>query len=227
MVRAEALARVSRQGESARRAGTVEVHVKMGVDPRKGDQIIRGAAVLPHGLAKSVRVCAFVNPDLVDAVRRAGADIIGSLDLVDALQRDGTKAISFDKVVATPDQMPVVSKAARLLGPRGLMPNPKVGTVTTDPAAVIAELKRGRIEFRVDKHGHIHGGVGSAAWELEKLQDNVGAFVAAVVNARPPGVKAPGMSPAYLQQCFVASTFGRGYCVSIASLIDAAKKHRG
>jgi len=198
----------------------------MGVDPRRGDQIVRGAAVLPHGTGRAVRVCVFAGVDQAEAAKAAGADRVGSQDLVDAILRDGPKAIDFDAVVATPDQMPMLSKAGRVLGPRGLMPNPKTGTVTQDPAGAVAQLKQGRAEFRVDKHGHIHGGVGPAASDPAKLEDNVCAFVSAVADAKPPGAKGTPLSPLYIRQCYVATTFGRGYNVALPSLFDAVKRFR-
>lgn len=171
-------------------------------------------------------VCAFVSTALVDAVRAAGASVIGDIDLVQRIVSEGPKAITFDKVVATPDQMPVLSRAARVLGPRGLMPNPKVGTVTEDPASVVSELRGGRIEFRVDKHAMLHAGVGKAEWAADQLLKNVGAFVAAVAAAKPTKLKCAPLSPLYIKQCYIASTFGPGYHVQLPSLYETARLAR-
>ncbi len=188
---------------------TVEVALNLGVDPRHADQMVRGVVLLPNGTGKTVRVAVFARGAKADEARAAGADIVGAEDLVERIQ-GGT--IDFDRCIATPDLMPLVGRLGKILGPRNLMPNPKVGTVTMDVASAVAAAKGGEVQFKVEKAGIIHGGVGKASFETEKLAQNIRAFVDAVVRAKPSGAKGT-----YLKKVSVSSTMGPGVSVDLAS----------
>lgn len=166
---------------------TVELHLSLGVDPRHADQMVRGTLVLPHGLGKSKTVLVVAVGDLAQQAKDAGADHVGGEEIVAKILKENW--LDFDALVAAPDMMRHVGKLGRLLGPRGLMPNPKTGTVTTDVAAAVKEIKAGRIEFRVDKGGVIHAPVGKLSFDADKLVDNANALISAVVKARPAAVK--------------------------------------
>jgi large subunit ribosomal protein L1 len=166
---------------------TVELHLSLGVDPRHADQMVRGTLVLPHGLGKSKTVLVVAVGDLAQQAKDAGADHVGGEEIVAKIQKENW--LDFDALVSTPDMMRHVGKLGRLLGPRGLMPNPKTGTVTTDVAAAVKEIKAGRIEFRVDKGGVIHAPVGKLSFDADKLIDNANALISAVVKAKPAAVK--------------------------------------
>lgn len=166
---------------------TVELHLSLGVDPRHADQMVRGTLVLPHGLGKSKTVVVVAVGDLAQQAKDAGADHVGGEEIVAKIQKENW--LDFDALVSTPDMMRHVGKLGRLLGPRGLMPNPKTGTVTTDVAAAVSEIKAGRIEFRVDKGGVIHAPVGKLSFDADKLVDNANALISAVVKAKPAAVK--------------------------------------
>ncbi|SCM75371.1 50S ribosomal subunit protein L1 [uncultured Pleomorphomonas sp.] len=189
---------------------TVEVAINLGVDPRHADQMVRGVVQLPHGTGKTVRVAVFARGLKADEATAAGADIVGAEELVETIQKG---EIAFDRCIATPDMMPLVGRLGKVLGPRGLMPNPKVGTVTQDVAAAVKASKGGAVEFRVEKAGIVHAGVGKASFTAEALLDNVRALVDAVQKAKPTGAKGT-----YLQRVSVSSTMGPGVKVEVGSL---------
>jgi large subunit ribosomal protein L1 len=204
----EALALI-KQAASARFDETVEVAMNLGVDPRHADQMVRGVVTLPNGTGKTVRVAVFARGAKADEAKAAGADIVGAEDLVERIQ-GGT--IDFDRCIATPDMMPLVGRLGKILGPRNLMPNPKVGTVTMDVATAVKNAKGGEVQFKVEKAGVIHAGVGKVSFPAEKLAENVRAFVDAVTRAKPPGAKGT-----YLKKLSLSSTMGPGVSVDLAS----------
>lgn len=181
---------------------SVEIAINLGVDPRHADQMVRGVCVLPNGTGKSVRVAVFARGDKADEATAAGADIVGAEELVNEVQ---SGKIDFDRCIATPDMMPLVGRLGKVLGPRGLMPNPKVGTVTPDVASAVRDAKGGAVQFRVEKAGIVHAGVGKASFEADKLSENIKAIVDAVVKARPTGAKGT-----YLKRVALSSTMGPG-----------------
>jgi large subunit ribosomal protein L1 len=187
---------------------SVDVAVRLGVDPRHADQMVRGAVVLPHGTGKSVRVVVFAQGEKEKEAREAGADFVGADDLVQKIQ-DGW--LDFDKVIATPDMMGKVGRLGRVLGPRGLMPNPKVGTVTTDVARAVKETKAGRVEFRVERAGIIHAPIGRASFDADKLADNFNALMEVLVRLRPATLKG-----SYIKSIAVSSTMSPGVKVDTA-----------
>ncbi|TCK16569.1 large subunit ribosomal protein L1 [Ancylobacter aquaticus] len=190
---------------------TIEVALNLGVDPRHADQMVRGVCNLPNGSGRTVRVAVFARGAKADEAKAAGADIVGAEDLLETIQ-GGT--IDFDRCIATPDLMPLVGRLGKVLGPRGLMPNPKVGTVTMDVKGAVEAAKGGAVEFRVEKAGIIHGGIGKASFPVDKLAENIRAFVDAVVKAKPTGAKGT-----YLQRVAVSSTMGPGLKVEPASVV--------
>ncbi len=194
---------------------TVEIHIKLGVDPRHADQQVRGTVSLPHGTGKSVRVLVFAKGDKVKEAEDAGADFVGGEELAAKIQGGW---FDFDVAVATPDMMGVVGRLGKILGPRGLMPNPKAGTVTFDVAKTISELKAGRIEFRIDKNATIHAPIGKVSFDQQKLQDNLLCFVDAIVKAKPAAAKGQ-----YMQSVSTCSTMGPGIKLNPVSLIAAVK----
>jgi len=189
---------------------TIEVAMNLNVDPRHADQMVRGVVQLPNGTGKSVRIAVFAKDAKADEARAAGADVVGGEDLAEKIQQG---EINFDRCIATPDMMAVVGRLGKVLGPRGLMPNPKLGTVTQDVAAAIAAQKGGQVEFRVEKAGVIHAGVGKASFSEDALEANVRAFVGAVLRAKPSGSKGT-----YVRKVAVSSTMGAGVKVDIASV---------
>ncbi|WP_305043423.1 50S ribosomal protein L1 [Geoalkalibacter sp.] len=189
---------------------TVDVAVKLGVDPRKADQMVRGAVVLPNGLGKDVRVLVFAKGEKAQEARDAGADHVGAEDLVAKIQEGW---YDFDTAIATPDMMGLVGKIGRLLGPRGLMPNPKVGTVTLDVGRAVRESKSGKVEYRVEKAGIIHAPVGKVSFDVEKLSENLISLVDALVKAKPATSKG-----AYLRKISVSSTMGPGVNVDVPAV---------
>lgn len=191
---------------------TIEVAVNLGVDPRHADQMVRGMVQLPHGTGKSVRVAVFAKEQKADEAREAGADLVGADDLAAKVQAG---EIEFDRCVATPDMMAVVGKLGKILGPRGLMPNPKLGTVTPDVAEAVKAAKGGQVEFRVEKAGIVHAGVGKASFSNEALFDNVKAFVNAISKAKPSGAKGT-----FMKRIALSSTMGAGVKIDVASLSD-------
>jgi large subunit ribosomal protein L1 len=192
---------------------TIEVSMNLGVDPRHADQMVRGVVNLPHGTGRTVRVGVFARGDKAAEALAAGADVVGAEDLVDIVMK-GT--IDFDRCIATPDMMPLVGRLGKVLGPRGMMPNPKVGTVTTDIAGAVKASKGGAVEFRVEKAGIIHAGVGKASFEAASIEDNIRAFADAVIKSKPAGAKGT-----YLKRISLASTMGPGVKVDVASLAQA------
>ncbi|MFG1347615.1 50S ribosomal protein L1 [Xanthobacter autotrophicus DSM 431] len=192
---------------------TIEVALNLGVDPRHADQMVRGVCNLPNGSGRTVRVAVFARGAKADEAKAAGADIVGAEDLLETIQ-GGT--IDFDRCIATPDLMPLVGRLGKVLGPRGLMPNPKVGTVTMDVKGAVAAAKGGAVEFRVEKAGIIHGGIGKASFPADKLAENIRAFVDAVVKAKPTGAKGT-----YLQRVAVSSTMGPGIKVEPSTVLTA------
>src|SRR6476619_2739447 len=195
---------------------TVEIALRLGVDPKHADQMVRGTVVLPHGLGKTKRVLAIAGGDKQKDAQEAGADFVGGEELVDKIQAGW---MDFDAVVATPDVMRAVGKLGKVLGPRGLMPNPKTGTVTTDIAKAVQEIKAGKVEFRVDKTGIIHAPVGKASFPATNLIANAHALVDSIVKAKPAAAKGK-----YLKTVTVSSTMGPGIRIDTTH-IDAAAKH--
>jgi len=192
---------------------TIDLAMNLGVDPRHADQMVRGVANLPHGTGRSVRVAVFARDAKAEEAKAAGADLVGAEDLVEAVQ--GGK-IDFDRCIATPDMMPLVGRLGKVLGPRGLMPNPKVGTVTMDIKAAVEASKGGAVEFRVEKAGIVHAGVGKASFDAKAIEENIRAFVDAVTKAKPSGAKGT-----YVKRVAVSSTMGTGVKVDPSSLASA------
>lgn len=193
---------------------SVDVAVQLGIDPKKSDQLVRGSVVLPAGTGKSVRVAVFAQGDKVEAAKAAGADIVGLEDLAERIKAG---QMDFDVVIASPDTMRVVGALGQVLGPRGLMPNPKVGTVTPDVATAVKNAKAGQVQYRTDKAGIIHATIGRASFGVEQLQSNLAALVDALNKARPAAAKG-----VYLRKLAVSSTMGGGARVEIASLTAPA-----
>ena len=191
---------------------TVELHVKLGVDSRHADQQVRGAVVLPNGTGKNVRVCVFCKEDKYDAAKEAGAEFVGGMDLVDKIMKENW--MDFDVVVASPDMMGLVGRLGKVLGPRGLMPNPKAGTVTPDVAKAVTEAKAGKIEYRLDKTNIIHVPIGKASFTEDQLADNFQAIMDAIVKAKPSTLKGQ-----YLRSVVLTSTMGPGVKVSTAKYV--------
>jgi large subunit ribosomal protein L1 len=188
---------------------TVEVAMNLGVDPRHADQMVRGVVSLPNGTGKTMRVAVFARGAKADEAKAAGADIVGAEDLMEAIQ---SGKIEFDRCIATPDMMPLVGRLGKILGPRNLMPNPKVGTVTMDVKTAVEAAKGGEVQFKVEKAGVIHAGIGKVSFDEGKLAENLRAFVDAVSKAKPAGAKG-----AYLRKVSIASTMGPGVSVDLTS----------
>ncbi len=199
-----------KQGAFAKFDETVDVSVRLGVDPRKADQMVRGAVVLPNGLGKSVRVLVFAKGPKAQEAEAAGADYVGAEDLAEKIQGGW---FDFDTAIASPDMMGVVGKIGRLLGPRGLMPNPKVGTVTMDVARAVEEAKSGKIEYRVEKAGIVHAPVGKVSFDADKLKENILSLVDVLVKAKPSTAKGT-----YLKKICLSSTMGAGINIDIPQL---------
>ncbi|WP_294540501.1 50S ribosomal protein L1 [uncultured Rhodoblastus sp.] len=202
-----------RERASAKFDETVEIALNLGVDPKHADQMVRGVCNLPNGTGRTLRVAVFARGAKADEAKAAGADVVGAEELVQAVQ-GGT--IDFDRCIATPDMMPLVGRLGKVLGPRGLMPNPKVGTVTMDVASAVAASKGGAVEFRVEKAGIVQGSVGKTSFGEEKLAENIAAFIDAVVKAKPAGAKGT-----YLQRVALSSTMGPGVKVDPATIAVA------
>ncbi len=181
---------------------TVEVAINLGVDPRHADQMVRGVCNLPNGTGRSVRVAVFAKDAKAEEAKKAGADVVGAEDLAEQIQKGD---MPFEKVIATPDMMPLVGRLGKVLGPKGMMPNPKVGTVTMDVAKAVADSKGGAVEFRVEKAGIIHAGVGKASFGQDKLEENVNAFLTDIQKARPSGAKGT-----FVKKITLSSTMGPG-----------------
>ncbi len=189
---------------------TVEIAVNLGVDPRHADQMVRGMVNLPNGTGRSVRIAVFCKDENIEVANEAGADIVGGEDLAERVQQG---EINFDRCIATPDMMAIVGKLGKVLGPRGLMPNPKLGTVTKDVAEAVKAAKGGQVEFRVEKAGVIHAGVGKASFSEDALTENVTAFINALNKAKPSGVKG-----IYMKKAALSTTMGPGIKLDIANL---------
>lgn len=190
---------------------TVEIAMNLGVDPRHADQMVRGVCPLPHGTGKTVRVAVFARDAKADEAKAAGADIVGAEDLMQAIQKG---EMNFDRVIATPDMMAVVGRLGKILGPRGLMPNPKLGTVTPDVTKAVQDAKAGQVQFRVEKNGIVHAGVGKASFSEAQLTDNIKAFASAIAKAKPSGAKG-----VYMKRAALSSTMGPGVKVAIGDLV--------
>lgn len=201
---------IVKKNASAKFDETIEIALNLGVDPKHADQMVRGVVSLPHGTGKTLRVAVFAKGDKVKEAEDAGADIVGSDELAAKIKKG---EINFDRCIATPDMMAVVGQLGKVLGPKGLMPNPKLGTVTQDVAAAVKAAKGGQIEFRVEKAGIIHAGVGKASFSADAIRENVSTFVAAIIKAKPTGVKGT-----YMQRVSISSTMGPGVKLNIGSL---------
>jgi len=204
---------IIKSNASAKFDETVEIAVNLGVDPRHADQMVRGKVTLPAGTGKEVRVAVFARGDKAEEAKAAGADIVGAEDLMETIQ-GGT--IEFDRCIATPDMMPIVGRLGKILGPRNLMPNPKVGTVTPDVKGAIEAAKGGEVQFKVEKAGVVHAGIGKASFDADKLAQNVRAFVDAVSRAKPAGAKGT-----YMMKVSLSSTMGPGVSIDINSALGA------
>ena len=209
---ADAIALVKKNA-SAKFDETVEVHIRTGCDGRHAEQQIRGAVVLPHGTGKTVRILVFAKGPKADEAEAAGADFVGAEELIPKIQNEGW--LDFDVVVATPDMMGVVARLGRVLGPKGLMPNPKAGTVTMDVTKAINDIKAGKIEYRLDKNNIVHAPIGKASFDEQKLTDNFQTLIDAIMKAKPSAVKG-----AYLKSVTLTSTMGPGVKLNVAKLVN-------
>ncbi|RDD61623.1 50S ribosomal protein L1 [Ferruginivarius sediminum] len=192
---------------------TFEVAMNLGIDPRHADQTLRGAVTLPHGTGKTVRVAVFARGEKAEAAKEAGADVVGAEDLAEKVQKG---EIEFERCIATPDMMPVVGRLGKILGPRGMMPNPKLGTVTNDVAEAITAAKGGQVQFRAERNGLVHAGVGKKSFEDDKLAANVRAFFDAISRNKPSGAKGT-----YIKRVSLSSTMGPGLKIDVSSLSQA------
>ena len=204
---------VVKNNASAKFDETIEVALNLGVDPRHADQMVRGVVSLPKGTGKNVRVAVFAKGDKAEEAKKAGADVVGAEDLMETVQ-GGT--IDFDRVIATPDMMGVVGRLGKVLGPKGLMPNPKLGTVTMDVAKAVNDAKSGQVEFRVEKAGIVHAGIGKASFSEDDLRDNFRAFVDAIMKAKPSGAKGK-----FVKKLSVSSTMGPGLKIDLEEIAGA------
>ena len=211
----EAIALVC-QTSKAKFDETIELHIRLGVDSRHADQQVRGAVVLPHGTGKTVRTLVFAKGDKAEAAKAAGADYVGAEDMVAKIT--GENWFDFDIVIATPDMMGVIGRLGKILGPKGLMPNPKAGTVTMDVAKAVNEAKAGKIEYRLDKTNIIHCPIGKASFGAEKLQDNFNTLMGAVIKAKPAAAKGQ-----YIRSCVVSATMGPGVRINPNKVGSAAQ----
>ena len=209
LISVEEAVKLIKSGATAKFDETLEIAMNLGVDPRHADQMVRGVVALPNGTGKTVRVAVFARGAKADEAKAAGADIVGAEDLVAIIQ---SGKIEFDRCIATPDMMPLVGRLGKILGPRNLMPNPKVGTVTMDVKTAVAAAKGGEVQFKVEKAGVIHAGIGKVSFDDAKLAQNIRAFVDAVTRAKPTGAKG-----SYLKKVSLASTMGPGVSVDLAS----------
>jgi len=206
--------KIIKAGAKAKFDETVEIAMNLGVDPRHADQMVRGVCQLPNGSGRSVRVAVFARDEKADEAKEAGADVVGAEELVAQVQSGN---INFDRCIATPDMMPMVGRLGKILGPRGLMPNPKVGTVTPNVTEAISNAKGGAVEFRVEKAGIVHAGVGKASFDDGKLIENIKAFADAVMKAKPTGAKGT-----YVKRVAISSTMGPGLKIEPQSLLGSA-----
>jgi large subunit ribosomal protein L1 len=199
-----------KQTANAKFDETIEIALNLGVDPRHADQMVRGTVNLPHGTGRTARVAVFARGDKAEEATAAGADVVGAEDLAQRIQEG---QIDFDRCIATPDMMPVVGRLGRILGPRGLMPNPKLGTVTPNVAQAVEAAKAGQVQFRVEKAGIIHGGIGKASFADDRLIENIKAFVDAIARAKPSGAKGT-----YLKRAAISSSMGIGVKLDVGAL---------
>jgi large subunit ribosomal protein L1 len=213
MISVEDAVKLIKGTASAKFDETLEIAMNLGVDPRHADQMVRGVVQLPNGTGKTVRVAVFARGAKADEAKAAGADIVGAEDLMETIQ---SGKIEFDRCIATPDLMPLVGRLGKILGPRNLMPNPKVGTVTMDVKTAVEAAKGGEVQFKVEKAGVIHAGIGKVSFTEDKLAENIRAFVEAVSKARPSGAKGT-----YVKKVSLSSTMGPGVSVDIASATQA------
>ena len=204
--------KIVKQNAKAKFDETIEMSMNLGVDPRHSDQMVRGVCELPNGTGRTVRVAVFARGDKAEEAKAAGADVVGAEELAEEVQKGN---IDFDRCIATPDMMPVVGRLGKVLGPRGMMPNPKVGTVTPDVAKAVKSSKGGAVEFRVEKAGIIHAGVGKASFSAEKIEANIRALTQAVIKARPSGAKGT-----FVKKVSVSSTMSPGMQLDLASIVD-------
>ena len=204
-----------KEGEGAKFDESVELAINLGVDPKHADQMVRGAIVLPHGVGRTARVLVFAKGEKEKEAREAGADFVGAEDLAKKIQDEGW--LEFDRAIATPDMMSVVGRLGKILGPRGIMPNPKLGTVTMDVANAVAEHKAGKVEYRVDKAGIVHVAIGKRSFDAEKLVDNASTLIDVVIKAKPAASKG-----IYLKKISISTTMGPGIRIDPASVVKAA-----
>jgi large subunit ribosomal protein L1 len=204
-----------KERSSAKFDETVEIAMNLNIDPRKPDQNLRGTVMLPHGTGKTVRVAVFARGDRAKEAESAGADVVGAEDLAERVQAG---QIDFDRAIATPDMMSIVGRLGKILGPRGLMPNPRLGTVTPNVSEAVRAAKGGQVEFRAEKAGIVHAGVGKASFTATDLADNVRAFVGAITRAKPSGAKGT-----YIKRVSLSSTMGPGIRVELSGLTDEAR----
>ena len=209
----EEAVKLVKQNAKAKFDETVEIALNLGVDPRHADQMVRGVVELPNGTGRNVRVAVFARDAKAEEAKAAGADIVGAEDLMETVQAG---KVEFDRCIATPDMMPVVGRLGKVLGPRNLMPNPKVGTVTMDVTAAVKAAKGGEVQFRAEKAGVVHAGIGKVSFAEEALVQNLRAFIGAVLNARPSGTKG-----SYMKKIALSSTMGPGVSVAIDSATSA------
>ena len=202
--------KIVKENATAKFDETVDLAINLGVDPKYADQMIRGVCPLPHGNGKKIRVAVFAQGEKADEAKAAGADIVGAENLVESIL--GGK-IDFDRCIATPDMMGMAGKVARVLGPKGLMPNPKLGTVTTDVASAVAKAKAGEVQFRVEKNGIVHAGVAKVSFSEDKIYDNAKMFIDTIIKAKPQSLKGT-----YLKKISISSTMGVGVKVDLAAL---------
>ena len=202
--------RIVKENATAKFDETIDLAINLGVDPKHADQMVRGVCPLPHGNGKKVRVAVFAQGEKADEAKAAGADIVGAENLVDSIL---SGKIDFDRCIATPDMMGMAGRVARVLGPKGLMPNPKLGTVTVDVATAVAKAKAGEVQYRVEKNGIVHAGVAKASFSEDKIYDNAKAFIEAIIKAKPQTVKGT-----YMKKVSISSTMGVGVRVDISAL---------
>ena len=202
--------RIVKENATAKFDETIDLAINLGVDPKHADQMVRGVCPLPHGKGKKVRVAVFAQGEKADEAKAAGADIVGAENLVDSIL---SGKIDFDRCIATPDMMGMAGRVARVLGPKGLMPNPKLGTVTVDVATAVAKAKAGEVQYRVEKNGIVHAGVAKASFSEDKIYDNAKAFIEAIIKAKPQTVKGT-----YMKKVSISSTMGVGVKVDTSAL---------
>lgn len=210
----ETAVRMVKENASAKFDETIEMAMNLGVDPRHADQNVRGVVDLPNGSGRSLRIAVFAKGDKADEAKAAGADIVGAEDLAEQVQGG---RIEFDRVIATPDLMPVIGRLGKILGPRGLMPNPKLGTVTNDVKAAVGAAKAGQVQFRAEKQGIVHAGVGKASFNEQQLRENIQAFYEAIMKAKPSAAKGT-----YVRRVALSSTMGPGVKLDVAALAGSA-----